>query len=103
LLAEHIIVVPSMGDSITEGTLISIEKKVGDSVAQDEVIAVIETDKVNVDIRSAHAGVITEFFPGAEVDADGTFFLNASYINTCYALHCFFLFFFLNSSMFDFF
>lgn len=71
MFAEHIIVVPSMGDSITEGTLISIEKQVGESVEQDEVLAVIETDKVNVDIRSAHAGVITGFFPGTEVDADG--------------------------------
>lgn len=80
MLAEHIIVVPSMGDSITEGTLISIEKQVGDSVEQDEVIAVIETDKVNVDIRSAYAGVITDFFPGTEVDADGIIYPHISVI-----------------------
>lgn len=36
----------SMGDSITEGTLQSWAKKVGETVAVDEVVAVIETDKV---------------------------------------------------------
>lgn len=35
-----------MGDSITEGTLQSWAKKVGEAVAVDDVVAVIETDKV---------------------------------------------------------
>lgn len=41
-----------MGDSITEGTLQSWQKQVGESVQVDEVVAVIETDKV----RAARAG-----------------------------------------------
>ena len=46
----------------------------GDYVEADEIVAVIETDKVNVEIRSSDAGVIKNFFAGegdtVEVDAD---------------------------------
>lgn len=34
--------------------------EVGDSVAVDEVVTTLETDKVSVDVRSPHAGVLTE-------------------------------------------
>ena len=44
--------VPSMGDSITEGTMVEWLKDVGDYAAEDEVIAIVETDKVSVDIRA---------------------------------------------------
>ena len=47
-----------MGDSITEGTIASIEKNVGDGVAVDEVVATIDTDKVSVEVRSDVAGVV---------------------------------------------
>jgi len=40
--------VPTMAESITEGTLKSWVKKVGDTVVQDEEVATIETDKVSV-------------------------------------------------------
>lgn len=48
----------------------------GDYVAADEVVAVIETDKVNVDIRSTHSGVIKQFFAteGETVQVDANFF-----------------------------
>lgn len=36
----------------------------GEYVEADEVVAVIETDKVNVDIRTTHAGVIQKYFAG---------------------------------------
>jgi 2-oxoglutarate dehydrogenase E2 component (dihydrolipoamide succinyltransferase) len=38
--------VPSMGDSISEGTLVSVAKAAGEQVAADEVVVVLETDKV---------------------------------------------------------
>lgn len=38
--------VPSMGDSISEGTIVEIVKKAGDAVHADEVVLVLETDKV---------------------------------------------------------
>jgi len=56
--ASALVAVPKMGDSITEGTLIKIAKSVGERVAQDEVVCVIETDKVSVDVRSPEAGVL---------------------------------------------
>ena len=37
---------------------------VGEYVEADDVLAVIETDKVNVDIKSTHSGVITKYFAG---------------------------------------
>jgi len=54
--------VPEMGDSITEGTLLSWEKNPGDPVQMDDVLAVIETDKVSVDVRAQQSGVVKEVF-----------------------------------------
>ena len=45
-LALQTVNVPSMGDSISEGTLVEIVKKAGDAVHADEVVLVLETDKV---------------------------------------------------------
>jgi len=47
-----------MGDSITEGSIASVLKGVGESVAEDEVIVQIETDKVTIDVRAPKAGVV---------------------------------------------
>jgi len=58
--------VPTLGESITEATLGQWLKKVGDSVAIDEPIASLETDKVAVEVPSPVAGVI-----GALVVAEG--------------------------------
>jgi hypothetical protein len=45
-LADVVVVVPKMGDSITEGTVLKFPKGVGAAVAVDDVLAVLETDKV---------------------------------------------------------
>lgn len=50
--------VPSMGDSISEGTIAAILKQQGQSVQVDEVIAQIETDKVTIDIKSTEEGIL---------------------------------------------
>nr|KJB22148.1 hypothetical protein B456_004G031700 [Gossypium raimondii] len=50
-----------MGESISDGTLATFLKKPGDSVAADEPIAQIETDKVTIDVVSPQAGVIQEY------------------------------------------
>lgn len=60
--AAHTMNVPSMGDSITEGTIAGVEKAVGDAVALDEIVAIIDTDKVSVEVRADAAGVIEEIF-----------------------------------------
>ena len=61
--------VPTLGESITEAIIGKFHKKVGDSVAIDEPIAVLETDKVTIDVQAASAGVIDKlsFAEGAKV------------------------------------
>ncbi|GBE59744.1 dihydrolipoamide succinyltransferase [Babesia ovata] len=51
---------PSLGDSISEGTLSEWKKAVGDSISVDEPLAIVETDKVTVDINSTMEGVIVK-------------------------------------------
>lgn len=55
------IVIPPLGDSITEGTISEVLKSNGDAVVVDEVVAVIDTDKVSVEIRSPVAGHVDKF------------------------------------------
>src|SRR4028119_521281 len=52
--------VPTLGESITEGTLAQWLKNPGEAVAADEPIASLETDKVTVEVPSPMAGVLTE-------------------------------------------
>ena len=51
---------PQMGESITEGTITKWLKKVGDTVQRDEPIFEISTDKVDAEIPSPVAGMLTE-------------------------------------------
>jgi len=57
-LASLMVKVPNMGESITEGTVIEWVKREGDDVDIDDIVVVIETDKVSVDIRADEAGKI---------------------------------------------
>lgn len=54
--------VPTMAESITEGTLKDFAKKVGDYVKQDELLATIETDKIDVEVNSPVSGTVKKFF-----------------------------------------
>ena len=54
------VLMPQMGESITEGTITKWLKKVGDSVQRDEPIFEISTDKVDAEIPSPIAGRLTE-------------------------------------------
>lgn len=58
--------VPTMGDSITEGTIVDIPVAPGDYVNVDDVVIVLETDKVSVDIRASEDGAVVEIH--GEVD-----------------------------------
>lgn len=64
--ADKIIQVPVMAESISEGTLKQFSKSIGDYVEQDEEIATIETDKIDVAVNATEAGVIKEFFVSEE-------------------------------------
>ncbi len=52
--------VPTLGESITEGTLAQWLKKPGEAVAADEPIAELETDKVSVEVPAPIGGILTE-------------------------------------------
>lgn len=54
------IVMPKMGESIMEGTILKWHKKPGDSVDVDETILEISTDKVDTEVPSPEAGIISE-------------------------------------------
>ncbi len=54
------VTVPTMGESVTEGTVGSWTKKVGDTVKRDEVLVEIETDKVAIEVSAPADGVIAE-------------------------------------------
>ncbi|MGB1034586.1 MAG: biotin/lipoyl-containing protein, partial [Primorskyibacter sp.] len=65
------VMVPTLGESVTEATVSTWFKKVGDAVAQDEMLCELETDKVSVEVPSPAAGVLAEIVAteGATVDA----------------------------------
>src|SRR5215813_13588707 len=54
------VVMPQMGESIAEGTIVRWIKKVGDTVDLDEPLFEISTDKVDAEIPAPAAGVLTE-------------------------------------------
>jgi 2-oxoglutarate dehydrogenase E2 component (dihydrolipoamide succinyltransferase) len=59
-MARIELLMPKMGESITEATILKWVKNVGDSVKVDETILEIATDKVDSEIPSPSAGIITE-------------------------------------------
>lgn len=66
-LAKVVEIVPALGESITEGSISSWAKQVGEAVAVDDVVVIVETDKVTVDIKATQAGVLTAQLAGEEV------------------------------------
>ncbi|QBX34746.1 2-oxoglutarate dehydrogenase complex dihydrolipoyllysine-residue succinyltransferase [Paracoccus liaowanqingii] len=65
------VMVPSLGESVTEATVATWFKKAGDRVEADEMLCELETDKVSVEVPSPAAGVLAEILAeeGATVDA----------------------------------
>ncbi|MGE5410179.1 MAG: 2-oxoglutarate dehydrogenase, E2 component, dihydrolipoamide succinyltransferase [Clostridiales bacterium] len=54
------VVMPKMGESVNEGTIIKWHKKKGDRVKKDEIIFEISTDKVDTEIPSPSDGILSE-------------------------------------------
>jgi len=65
------VMVPTLGESVTEATVSTWFKKVGDTVAQDEMLCELETDKVSVEVPAPAAGTLTEILAeeGSTVEA----------------------------------
>ena len=65
--------VPLLGESVTEGTITRWFKQVGDTVAEDEALFEVSTDKVDSEVPSPIAGVVTEILvPEGETVEVGT-------------------------------
>ncbi len=64
------IVVPALGESVTEATVAKWLKSAGDAVAVDDPLVELETDKVSVEVNAKAAGVLSEIVAdaGAEVE-----------------------------------
>ena len=58
------IVVPTLGESVTEATVAQWLKKVGEAVGRDEAVVELETDKVTLEVNATEAGTITEIRVG---------------------------------------
>src|SRR6185295_4144126 len=54
------IVVPTLGESVSEATVAKWLKKAGDAVRKDETLVELETDKVSVEVSAPEAGTLTE-------------------------------------------
>jgi len=67
-MAKVEVVMPQMGESVMEGTVIEWAKQVGDKVEVDETLLEIATDKVDTEVPSPEAGVLVEIL----VEADET-------------------------------
>ncbi|MBS0124689.1 2-oxoglutarate dehydrogenase complex dihydrolipoyllysine-residue succinyltransferase [Thetidibacter halocola] len=67
------VMVPTLGESVTEATVSTWFKKTGDAVAQDEMLCELETDKVSVEVPAPAAGTLGEILApeGATVQAGG--------------------------------
>lgn len=59
-MAEVHLIMPKMGESIMEATILSWLKKPGDKIEQDESVLEVATDKVDTEVPSTHAGVLKE-------------------------------------------
>jgi 2-oxoglutarate dehydrogenase complex dihydrolipoamide succinyltransferase (E2) component len=57
-MMEYRVIVPPLGESVVEGTIVKWIKNEGDQVKADDALVEIMTDKINVEIPSPHAGVM---------------------------------------------
>jgi 2-oxoglutarate dehydrogenase E2 component (dihydrolipoamide succinyltransferase) len=64
------IVVPALGESITEGTIAAWLKKEGDSLSVDDPVLELETDKATIEIGAPAAGVLTELVTAEGEDVE---------------------------------
>ncbi len=55
-----IVSMPQLGETVTEGTILRWMKQVGDTIAEDEILVEISTDKVDTEVPSPATGVIQE-------------------------------------------
>src|SRR4051812_16444714 len=59
-MASQTVAMPQLGESVTEGTVIQWLKKEGETIARDESLLEVETEKVTVEVPSPYQGTITK-------------------------------------------
>nr|MCU0384121.1 2-oxo acid dehydrogenase subunit E2 [Cyclobacteriaceae bacterium] len=59
-MANVELIMPKMGESIMEATILTWLKKPGDKIEQDESVLEVATDKVDTEVPSTHAGTLVE-------------------------------------------
>jgi 2-oxoglutarate dehydrogenase E2 component (dihydrolipoamide succinyltransferase) len=59
------ITMPQLGETVTEGTILSWVKQIGERVEEDEIIVEISTDKVDTEVPSPASGILSEILVGA--------------------------------------
>src|SRR5437764_2121745 len=64
------VVMPAMGDSVSEGTVLEWHKQEGDEVAEDETLVEISTDKVDAEVPAPLSGTVIKIH-AAEGDTVG--------------------------------
>ncbi|MGO1769623.1 MAG: biotin/lipoyl-containing protein, partial [Microbacterium sp.] len=60
------VVLPALGESVTEGTITRWLKSVGDTVQEDEALLEVSTDKVDTEVPSPVSGVVEELLFGED-------------------------------------
>ena len=58
------VVMPAMGDSVSEGTVLEWRKQEGDAVAADETLVEISTDKVDAEVPAPVSGTVLKIHAG---------------------------------------
>ncbi len=64
------ITMPQLGETVTEGTILGWVKQIGEYVAEDDILVEISTDKVDTEVPSPAAGVLTEILVPAGTTVD---------------------------------
>src|SRR6188768_1448002 len=64
------VVMPAMGDSVSEGSILEWHKQEGDEISEDETLVEISTDKVDAEVPSPVTGVVVKIH-AAEGDTVG--------------------------------
>eukprot|EP00823_Brevimastigomonas_motovehiculus_P005753 TRINITY_DN4301_c0_g1_i1.p1 TRINITY_DN4301_c0_g1~~TRINITY_DN4301_c0_g1_i1.p1 ORF type:complete len:450 (-),score=142.10 TRINITY_DN4301_c0_g1_i1:143-1492(-) len=69
---EKVVKIPTLGESIRDGVIVTLLKKVGDYVQADDVLCTLETAKLTVEIRTPHAGKLISLAakPGDTIEVD---------------------------------
>ena len=66
------VMVPTLGESVTEATVSSWFKSVGDNVTQDEILCELETDKISIEVPAPMTGVLTNIFASEGVTLEAS-------------------------------